>query len=185
MWIRVLCFASALLLSACHSTAGVQEAPLPGAVASHALTAAMPLWDREGVAAQPRMAELQLRTPRELGYAPGTTPWRAAGIEVPPRFRSPSAAGAATPGALVTALALPLGWMDPLGEEVWEQTTRVWLEGEDAAVAVVLRWGLKDDALAGHDHRVHMRRGGEGWYIERMEERFHCRRGVTAEDLCI
>ena len=64
-------------------------------------------------------------------------------------------------------------------------TARIW-RAEDDAIGVILNWGLQDDSVAGHDFRIHMRRDADGgWMVERLEERFHCARGVTADGLCI
>jgi len=67
---------------------------------------------------------------------------------------------------------------------VWEQTTRVFVDGSDGATGVVLQWGLLDDAVAGRDYRVSMRRAADMWRVERVEQRFHCRRGVSALGRC-
>jgi hypothetical protein len=142
-------------------------------------------WSREGLDVQPRMDRQRQRVPQELGYSPGTTPWRPARLELPAELAGADAPGAATPGDLMLKLASSLGWIGSLGEEVWEATMRIGLEDEDRAVGVVLLWGLKDDAVIGHDFQVDVRRRGDRWTIERVDERYHCSRGVADSGLCI
>jgi hypothetical protein len=70
-----------------------------------------------------------------------------------------------------------------LGEEIWEVTTRLWLDGQGRATGMIMRWGFKDDAVAGSDLRVNMRSVDDHWIVVKLDERFHCSRGVV-EDLC-
>lgn len=143
-------------------------------------------WSRDGLEAQPRMAELKQRTHADLGYTPGTTIWRAAGVDL---SSTPSTGGAAydaeSPDALLARVAAELPMAGNLGEDVWEQTLRIWQGGEDEAVGIIMRWGMKDDSVIGHDHRVQLRRSNDHWHVIRLEERFHCSRGVTDEGLCV
>jgi|RhiMetdeSRZDD1v2_1073273.scaffolds.fasta_scaffold22311_1 hypothetical protein len=125
------------------------------------------------------MAELQQRTPSDSGATPATTPWIAA----------PSSSGDiglknATPGGLLMAIAVSRGWTDALGDAAWEQTMRVWTDGDTSGVGVVLLWDFPDDAVAGHDFRISMRRMAGEWTVERIEERYHCRRKLTADGRC-
>lgn len=143
------------------------------------------LWSRESLEAQPRMASLQRQTSTDLGYVPGTTSWRRADIDVSRGGEEPASERADSPDALLTRVTPILRGAGEVGGDVWERTTRIWQEQENEAVAVVLHWGLKDDALAGHDYRVTMRRNGQGWHIDRIDERFHCRRLVTEDGLCV
>ena len=165
------------------SAASVGASPLNGSVLSQPSMNA-PLWSREGLGAQWRVEWLRQRMPPGLGYSPGTTAWERTTIDLPLPLGA-DAAQAPTAGALLADMVLRLGPVDGLGEDVWEQTTRIWFEAEDEAVGVILRWGLKDDSVAGHDHRVTMRRGIGGWYVDAVEERDHCIRGVTAEGRCL
>jgi hypothetical protein len=143
-------------------------------------TAPATSWTREALELQQRMVELQQRTPRESGAAPATTPWMAAA--------SADAAGkalkAATPGGLLIAVVGSSGWADPLGDGVWEQTLRVWTDGDAAAVGVVLLWDFTDDAVAGHDFRISMQRTAADWTVQRIEERYHCRRKSGVDGRC-
>ena len=109
----------------------------------------------------------------------GTTPWRvvdSASAGAPPP--------AATPGGLLLATIAARGWADSLGDAVHEETIRIWSDSDDVAIGIVLLWDFMDDAVAGHDFRVSMRRTPAGWTAERVEERYHCRRRITAQALC-
>jgi hypothetical protein len=144
-----------------------------------------PPWSAERFEAQPHMDWLRRHTPPELGYAPATTPWRRLEPHLAERLADARLGGAASPAALLAELALALGWGDELGEGVWEQTIRIRPEADDRALAIVLHWGLQDDAVAGVDLRVRLRADDGVWHIERVEQRFHCSRGVTPEGTCV
>lgn len=145
-------------------------------------TVAVRPWSAEGLVEQPRLAEYAPGA-RAAGLDPGTSQWRAAGLALPQRFAEPGVAGGRweSPGALLAALLSELGLADRLGLDVWETTTRVLFTQEDEATGVVLLWGLKDDAIAGTDLRVRLRRVPAGWMVTALEERHHCRRGVTGD----
>jgi hypothetical protein len=123
------------------------------------------------------MALLQQRTPAALGYMPGTTPWAPLSNEV-------ETLEAASPGSLLMRVISSQQWGDVLGDAVWEQTTRVLADDNGTATGVVLQWGFMDDAVAGRDFRVSMRRTGTVWKVEGIERRFHCQRGVSAGGQC-
>jgi hypothetical protein len=135
-------------------------------------------WSLEGLTHQPRLQELRESVPPELGFTPGTTRWR-------PLDPPPPTPGQATPGSVTSATARLLGMDDQVGSDVWEQTVRVWSGDGPGAIGVILRWGFQDDSIAGHDVRLHLRRDGDVWTIESAEERHHCRRGVSPDDLCL
>lgn len=142
---------------------------------------AAPPWSAEGLEAQPRIDELRRRVPPELGYRPGTTEWRRAEASLQQRSTEFTAA---EPGVLLHSLLPVLDEAHPLGGEVWERTVRLLSEEGGRAVGVVLEWGLMDDSLAGRDLRLHLVEREGSWRVERVEERFHCRRGITGEGLC-
>jgi hypothetical protein len=164
-------------LSGCRKSS--QDVVAPAAPVA-AADASAP-WTREAVDVQERMAELRQRTPPDSGATPGTTSWR---ISSEPAVGGARVVHAATPGALLASLSVSHGWADVLGDAAWEQTMRVWTDGNDVAVGVVLLWDFMDDAVAGHDWRISMRRTGNGWGVERIEERYHCRRKVSADGRC-
>lgn len=140
-------------------------------------------WTEEGLYEQPRLQALREGVPESLEYEPGTTSWRPAAAS--PVHRSLAIRTPETPGELLAQVALARGFPDLLGEGAWEQTMRIWSSEEGEAVGVVLQWGLLDDAVAGRDLRVTMRRVERAWEVVGLEERFHCRRGVSPEGLCL
>jgi hypothetical protein len=136
--------------------------------------------------AQPRMLRLQRDVPAELGWRPGTTAWRPLEQGLPPQLMRNALTDLHSPAALVHGVLGLLGPEGGLEEGVWEQTTRIRRDGDDRATAVVLQWGGGDDSVAGHDLRIAMRQAEAGWwYVERVEERFQCQRGVTPDGLCV
>ena len=108
----------------------------------------------------------------------GATPWRSAD-DVREEF-----AGAgethATPGALLTELA---AFLRPRIEASTASTQTAEV-GESEATGRVLLSGVPDDSIAGEEYRVTMRGAADGWSIESLEVRTHCRRGVSG-DLCV
>jgi hypothetical protein len=138
-------------------------------------------WTRKGLEVQDRMTRLREQIPPNTGFTPGTTSWRI--VPVPP-LSSALAREATTPGKLLATVTLSQGWADVLGDAAWEQTTRVWSDDSDEAVGMVLLWGFLDDAVAGRDLRISMRRTNNVWHLEKVEERYHCRRKVSADGRC-
>jgi hypothetical protein len=132
---------------------------------------------------QPRLEELRAATPPDLAWAPGSTEWAASRRPVPERLTEAYVrehAGPASPGAAMARLATEAGLLDELHLEGRpEVTIRAEQDAEDRATGVVLHWGALDDAVAGSDLRAVLRSADGSWYVERLEERFHCRRGVS------
>jgi len=155
---------------------------LPGPAAAATATDTVAPFTREGLEVQREMTLLQQRTPPSLELKPGTTAWRA--MERSDQQAVSDSTRHTLPGAFLSALVLSLGWPDALGDAVWEQTIRVWSESDDSAVGVVLQWGMQDDAVAGRDLRVQLRLVNGIWHAEKLEERFHCRRAVSADGVC-
>ncbi len=173
---------SALLLTACGpgEEEGAAERDAPDRAMAEVDAS---LWSAEGLEVQLRMPWLRARTPPEMDFDPGTTPWRPLTWSAPEGGFAPGDVG--SPGELLLALSRALGFGSDLGRELWEQTVRIHEDEEGAAVGVILRWGFMDDSVVGHDLRVRMREGEGGWQVQRVEERFHCGRGVTEEGLCM
>jgi regulator of replication initiation timing len=113
-------------------------------------------------------------------FDPGTTDWTSA--EHPEGLED----AYDSPGALAFDLAAVLD-APSLGMDTWETTTRVLLDEDDPDVAyvAVLSWGFADDAVAGRDYRMTITHDDGAWTPGGAEERFHCRRGVTDDDLCV
>ena len=139
-----------------------------------------PLWSEEGLEVQPRTGDLGDEMDRE----PGSTEWRDSDRPVPTRLAE-GGDGAGAPASLLRELIEELRLDAGLGTEFWEQTTRIHREDDDRAIGLVMQWGLKDDSMAGMDLRVRMIRDDEAWVVEGLDERFHCRRGVTDDGLCL
>lgn len=166
-----------LVLAGCAvpgSDAGTNSASFSASAASSAPSA--PLWDSDGLSAQPRLSAHIERLPEGLGFSPGTTEWEASDMPLPATKDSPA--------ALLAALVAEQERLSPLGEGHWEQTQRLQRNGE-AAVGVVLMWGFKDDAVLGQDYRLTMHEEADGWHAEYLEVRYHCGRGVGDEGLCL
>jgi hypothetical protein len=143
---------------------------------------------------QPRMAELRASTPAEMGWAPGSTPWSTSRRTIPADLSAEGVNrehGPTSPGEAMTALAHALGYLEGLhGEGRQEIAVRVGPAeesgGENGAsvTGVLLYWGAPDDSIAGSDLRATLRSMDGRWYIDALEQRFHCRRGVT-DGLCL
>jgi hypothetical protein len=137
---------------------------------------------------QPRMEELRRRTPQEFGWSPGTTDWVRSRRPIPDRLTESYVrdhGGPRSPGDAMAVLAREVYVLDELHVEGRQEVTvRATTEADDRATGVLLYWGALDDAIAGSDIRAVLRYVDGSWYVERLEERFHCRRGVT-DGLCV
>lgn len=170
---RLPLWVAMLALAACQPA--VEELPAPEPATQQ--------WSLEGLTEQPRLRALQRQLPADMGWEPGTTAWESLTLELPAEFEQ---TGAASPEALLYALLLAESERWGLGEHTWEQTLRVYRDPEAGlAAAAILLWGLQDDAIAGRDIRLHLRQRDDAWFLESAEQRHHCRRGVTADDLCL
>lgn len=115
-------------------------------------------------------------------FEPGHTAWREA--ELPQGFTEADAPEHPSAGAIATAVAAAVA-SPLLGIDLWEVTTRaVVTDYELEAMATILMWGLKDDAVQGEDWRLTLRRGEHGWFVESAERRAYCSRGVTDDQRC-
>lgn len=132
---------------------------------------------RDALEIQPEMLALQQHVPPGSGFHPATTSWATVAGALP-------AERAATPGALLAKVAAARGWTDALGDAVWEETSRLFIENDERATAVLLLWNFLDDAVAGHDFRLSMALAQGEWRVERVDQRYHCRRSVTAAGQC-
>jgi hypothetical protein len=82
------------------------------------------------------------------------------------------------------ALAALIGELE-LGRQGSETTLRLMLQGDDEAVGVIMEWGMMDDSVAGRDHKVELRLVEDRWTVEHVEQRQHCRRGISEEGRCL
>ena len=166
-----------VLVAAVTVGSGCQRAQPQPASHIEAAPAAHDPFTREAFEYQPEMDALRQRVRPEDTVTPATTQWQPWTEPVP-------SLTAATAGALLGALVDRQGWAGVLGEAAWEETLRVLPAGDDAAEGIVLQWGFMDDAVAGRDIRIRMRLQNGMWSVERMEQRYHCRRGVSADQRC-
>lgn len=127
---------------------------------------------------QPRMAPYS-RLAEHYGLQPGTTPWQkstqSTAATESERFSSPHVGLAAFVTDQIEA---------SLGIDTWEVVTRL-KTFDTTAIGAVLLWGLKDDAIAGIDYRLTFSLDVGGWYLSKLEERYHCIRGVSEDGLCL
>lgn len=139
-------------------------------------------WSREGLEVQPNLDDLK-GAPE---WEPATTEWRPSERRLSKDLTRPETGETFDQlGPLVYEVAGELRFDVDLGRESWEQTMRIYREDDREATGIILRWGYKDDALAGSDLRIEMRRADDGWFVDELRERFHCRRGITDDGLCI
>lgn len=130
---------------------------------------------------QPRMEQLRQRTDMDAG----TTDWQPSERQIPEQLVAPDGEGARSAGQAMATVAEEFRLYDALSIDVDEVTVRVKSTGQDSATGIILQWGLKDDAVAGNDLRVELEVSDGAWYVEQIEQRHHCRRGVTDDGLCL
>ncbi|MGM0449491.1 MAG: hypothetical protein ACQERE_01590 [Pseudomonadota bacterium] len=51
-------------------------------------------------------------------------------------------------------------------------------EADGSVTGLLQRWGFRDDAVAGVDHRLRLTESAGCWEVERVEARHYCRRGL-------
>jgi hypothetical protein len=147
-----------------------------------------PVWqvveveDTVALLAQPELQAYRDRLDPELGHSPGSTPWQPFDGDLPGGVMEATHASASE---ALQEVAGALGWEATPGVAEEPVTTSRLLVQGTTATGMLLRWGLPDDSLAGEDLRVRMRRDDGGWRIEQLQVRYHCRRGVTDDGLCI
>ncbi len=140
-----------------------------------------PMWSLEALEHHPQVEQMKVRG-EEAGYSPGSTVWQPAVLEIPPQMAEAAASAYEDPGSLLMDLAETLRFHQSLGRDVWELTSRVFIDGEEA-VGIIMFWGFKDDSVAGTDYRVHMELEGGRWFITATEQRHHCWRGLTEDQI--
>ena len=140
-------------------------------------------WSAEGLV-DPLRSHFSLPEGLPDEWEPGPTAWDE--VEVPPQLQQDTASFSSPKEVLLAYVSGPEEREGGLGQDIWETTLRILPHDEapDRATGAVLVWGFKDDALEGRDVRLELREGEEGWYATEKEHRYHCRRGVTDDDLC-
>lgn len=141
--------------------------------------------DEPWITQQPRMDELRRRTTADFGWSPGTTEWRPASRPVPGYLTEAHVrehGGPGSPGELMALLSLETGVFQELHIEGRQEVTiRATQTADDAATGVLLYFGALDDSVAGSDLRATLRSVNGSWYVEQLEERFHCARRVAGD----
>lgn len=121
----------------------------------------------------------------ENGWNSGTTNWRSWDGEFDQSLSTPNQ-NWQTPGILMTAWMTDVEFSYWLGQEVWEINTRIEFSDENNAKGYILSYGLFDDAIVGSDVKLIMRKDNGYWYIESVEKRELCSRGVNEDnELCV
>ncbi len=120
-------------------------------------------------------------TPPPVPFSPdtGVTPWAA--LELPSEPWSQTAESA---GALLRRVR------DVVAAQLEEPDasvlpTRMESQDADSAVGVLVEPVTGDDSVRETEFRLRMRREGGAWSVAGVERRSRCRRGVTAEGLCL
>ncbi len=121
----------------------------------------------------------------ENGWKRGSTNWRKWNGEFDPSLSAPNQSWE-TPGLLMLAWMTEAETSYWLGQEVWEINTRIEMSDENSAKGYILSYGVFDDAIAGSDIKITMKKENGFWYIEDVEERSRCSRGVSEDnELCV
>lgn len=63
--------------------------------------------------------------------------------------------------------------------------TRMESQAADSATGILVEPVTGDDSIQHTEFRLRMRRAGSAWTVAGVERRSRCRRGVTAEGLCL
>ncbi len=173
-----------LAVSACASREDPPPEPAEADDPSPWRSTSAPLWQPEGLAAQPRLQALRDAMPEDLGHSPEATEWQPVRDEHPAQALVEEQRTANTPAELLALVADALPENRFLGKDIWEQTRRLLRHEDGHAEGVVLHWGMKDDALAGRDYRIRMEPEGDGWQLAAVDTRLQCRRGISDEGIC-
>ncbi len=115
----------------------------------------------------------------EHGYEPGLSNWR----------HIPELTPQEPLNACKDAQAAVESWAhsrDLIGPDRGERLTidmRTRQEADGSVTGLLQRWGFRDDAVAGVDHRLRLTETAGCWEVERVEARHYCRRGLE-DGLC-
>ncbi|ADI00018.1 hypothetical protein [Salisediminibacterium selenitireducens] len=126
------------------------------------------------------MYQEQTELEADAGFERESLDWRDAFGEASETFNE-------THGDLATAESLLYTWLGERNmlehpDSFDELTVRMNHQEDNLAEAVVLKWGLRDDAIAGEDFRLTLEEIDGSWEIADIEVRVHCRRGTTEMD---
>lgn len=119
--------------------------------------------------------------PEEMeGWDPGTTDWQSSPREIKDSFSAGTSQYTA-PERLVFDWLSAEGMLEQK-DSFDELAIRTKFVSNEEVEILVLEWGLRDDATAGNDYLFHMKKENEAWGISELEERYHCRRGISEVD---
>lgn len=113
----------------------------------------------------------------EMGYTQEITSWRKLEAEFDKSLSSPNQTWD-NPGKLLLAFMTDLEVSNFLGQGVWEVNSRIKFLDENNALGYIMSYGLFDDSTAGTDIKLKMKKENGFWYIQSVEERDHCSRGI-------
>lgn len=113
----------------------------------------------------------------ELGYKQEITNWRKFEGEFDKSLSSQNQTWE-NPGKLLLAFMTDVEVSNFLGQGVWEVNSRIEFLDENSALGYIMSFGLFDDSTAGTDIKLEMKKENGFWYIESVEERDHCSRGI-------
>lgn len=113
----------------------------------------------------------------EMGYKQEITSWRKLEGEFDKSLSTPNQTWE-NPGKLLLAFMTDVEVSNYLGQEIWEINSRIKFLDENNALGYIMSYGLHDDSAAGSDIKLTMKKENGFWYIESVEEREHCSRGI-------
>jgi len=91
-----------------------------------------------------------------------------------------------SPGVLMNAWMLDVELSNGLGMDLWEINTRIDFKDDGIAEGYIMNYGMRDDSVSGSDIKLTMIKENDFWYVEKVEVRYRCSRGVSEdEDVCM
>lgn len=129
--------------------------------------------------AQPEWPGYVDQIPSDLGYEPTLTDWtRVTALETQPDLCE-------NPEQTTQAWADDRDLIGAPQSEDLDIDIRVRRAGDDQATGLLQRWGFKDDAVVGVDHRLTLELSNGCWELTRVDTRQYCRRGATEDARCL
>ncbi|WP_404459375.1 hypothetical protein [Sutcliffiella horikoshii] len=121
----------------------------------------------------------------ENGWEKGITIWREWDSDYDQALGSANQTWE-SPGVLMNAWMLDVGLSNGLGMDVWEINTRIDFKDDGIAEGYIMNYGMRDDSVSGSDIKLTMIKENDFWYVEKVEVRYRCSRGVSEdEDVCM
>jgi hypothetical protein len=123
-------------------------------------------------------------TPQPFVGSAGATTWQSSEDRAPDGFGE-GVAAYDTPQVLMEALIRRAQQEGQIPDDA-QLRAGVYEERDSSAVVYVQLRGLADDSVAGQEVRMTVRRGRDGWFVDGVEYRNHCSRGIdAATKLCV